>query len=110
MSEDGIFDSKVEDSGAVAVIGTGSVVDSNKFSWSIGFLGCDVEPVLCISIVATNIVKNMSEDGILDSKMEYGGAVAVAGTCSIVDLCNGSSWYEGFVSRDIESVLSVFGI
>ncbi len=107
MSEDGIFDSKVEDSGTVAVISTGSVVDSNKFSWSIGFLGCDIEPVFSISIVSANIIKNMSEDGVFDSKVEYGGAVTIVGTSSVVNLCDGSSWCIGFLCRDVEPIFSI---
>ena len=100
----------MEYGGAVAVIGTTSVIDSDKFSCCAGLLGCDIEPNLSISIVATYIVKNMSEDGVFDSKVEYGGAVAVIGTSSVVNLCDDSSWYVGFLGRDAEPVLSIFGV
>ncbi len=70
MSEDGVFDSKVEYGGAVTIVGTSSVVNlCDGSSWCIGFLCRDVEPIFSISIVATNIVNNMSEDGILDGKV-----------------------------------------
>ncbi len=107
MSESGILDSKMEYGGAVTIIGTCSVVDFNKFSRCAGLLGCDIESVIIVFGVYTCCVINMSEYSILDCEVEYGGAVAVIGSCSVVDLCDGSSWCAGLISRDVEPVLRI---
>ena len=93
----------------VTFIGTGPVVDSDKFSCCAGLLSCDIEPVLSISIVAAHVVKNMSEDGVLDVEVQYGGRVAVIGTSSVID-SDKFSRCAGFLGCDVESILSIFGV